>query len=239
MNRPAIVLAVLFITFLLTPTLVAAQYSSSQVVDFIWVKTFGFERQWLNNPQQLILNALLPAVAIYAIFLGLLRTMRLFEGMGAMDHVIALVVMFAALFTGGIGYISGLLFFLGNWSVILFFILFLIGSILYAKGFIGKYRKDAYGEIASAEKKITQNYSKRIRAIEDELAKLEKEYAKAEGNEQAQQKLRDRMTEKEYKRKRLMGQIKGVEESFFTLPGGIEEFKKKRGDKLLSSVKAK
>ena len=124
-NPKILGLTVLFFTIFLTPMLVLAQYGDA--VDFIWVKTFGFEASWLNEPRQFILNAILPTIAVYAIFLGLLRTIGLMQGAGNMEHVIALVVTFSGLFTGAIGWVAGALAFLGVYSIVIFVILFLVG----------------------------------------------------------------------------------------------------------------
>lgn len=170
MIKPVLALSVVFLVFLMTPALVAAQsLSSSQVVDFLWVRTFGFQKAWLSEPREIILQVILPTVAIYAIFLGLTRTIGIFSGMGeSMEHVIALVVALASLFMGFIGYVSAVLAGLGTFSFWLFAILFVAGAFLYAKGWIGKrrsvldsawsdYRRESRhidGKIKEEEKKI-------------------------------------------------------------------------------------
>lgn len=206
MNKQVLGVSVLIFTFLLTPALVLAQ-SSSQVVDFIWVKTFKFERQWLNNPNQLILQALLPAVAIYAIFLGLLRTMRLFAGMGSMDHVIALIIMFVMLFTGGLAWISGGLLVLGSWSFIVFFVLFFIGSILYAKGYLGSYRRSALGHIESAYKSSASSLEKRIKAYNKKIDELETKASK-QGNAEQRNRLLDEAEKYQVRKGDLENQLR-------------------------------
>lgn len=196
MNKQVLGVSVLIFTFLLTPALVLAQ-SSSQVVDFIWVKTFKFERQWLYNPNQLILNALLPAVAIYAIFLGLLRTMRLFAGMGSMEHVIALIVMFVMLFTGGLSWISGGLLILGSWSFIVFFALFFIGSILYAWGFWKQ--RSGLTSIYTSYKHGARNIERKMKALNEKIKEYEKKANDAGKNGGDKQKWLDEIVNAQYK----------------------------------------
>lgn len=170
--------SVAIFAFLLAPVLAAAQaISSSQIVDFIWVKAFKFQVSWLSNPNQLILQAIIPSIAIYAIFLGLMRTLRIFQGMGNMEHLIALTVMFAALFTGGIGYVSGLLAFLGNWSVAIFFVMMFVGSILYARGFFKSVITPTQ-ELSWAYKASVRKLGQKISWEEKKIRQMKLDYQK-------------------------------------------------------------
>lgn len=225
MIRPVLALSVMFFAFLLTPALALAQ-SADQILDFIWVKTFKFEKQWLYTPNLLIVNAILPTIAVYAIFLGLMRTLRIFESMGSMEHVIALVVTFSGLFLGWIGWVAVWLGFLGAWSVGIFIILFLIGSVLYSWGFLKSFRRTQVDELADAEKKAVSVLNKRLGSVNSKLQSLERKYRKAKPNEQKGIELQ--MIEWERRRKDLVSEIKNTEEAFLSLPGGLDTWKKKK-----------
>lgn len=209
-------LAVAF-SFLLAPALVAAQYyGSGQAVDFIWVKTFGFEKSWLSNPNQLIVQAILPTVALYAIFLGLLRTLQIFRGMGSMEHVISAVVCLSAMFTGGIGWISGVMMGLGYWSIIIFIILVVLGGGLYTWGFLRSAKGRFLYDINHSYKMSHKHISDQIRAIEKTQKKLQLERqanAPSPGMpkyEEYSSKIADCTTE----RQKLLNQMRELNEAF-------------------------
>jgi hypothetical protein len=136
-SRAIVALSIIFLTFLLTPTIVLAQSATSNPTFlYVWTNFFKFDREWLSNPNQLMVNAIIPSFAIFAITLGLMRTVKITYGMGRMEYLIALAVMLAALFTGGIGWISGLLTAMGIYGVIMFVAVFFIGVGLWAYGYV-------------------------------------------------------------------------------------------------------
>jgi len=163
------------LSFILTPTLAAAQYyGSSQIVDFIWVKTFGFQASWLSNPNQLITQAILPTVAIYAVFLGLVRTLRIFQGMGNMEHLISVVVCLTMLFTGGIGWIAGAMIALGVWSIVIFFVLMIIGGVLYMIGFTKRTKYEQIDSVMKLYDHATKKVNKQISREDAQIKRITK-----------------------------------------------------------------
>ncbi|MBI4894313.1 MAG: hypothetical protein HY833_01100 [Candidatus Aenigmarchaeota archaeon] len=225
-------LAVAF-SFLLTPTLVAAQYyGSNQIVDFIWVKTFGFETSWLQNPNELITKAILPTIAIYAIFLGLLRTLRLFQGMGSMEHLISAIVCLSAMFMGWVGWISGAMAVLGVWSIVIFFALMIVGGVLYSIGFI---KRTKYAQIDSVMKiydHATKKVNKQISREDAHIARLGKMMKKLSemGEDVDSSKfisMRREMAMWKMQRKESVEQLNRIQEDFASLPADALEEKKK------------
>ena len=203
------------LSFLFAPALVAAQYyGSNQAVDFIWVKTFGFEKSWLSNPNQLITQAILPTVALYAIFLGLLRTLQIFQGMGSMEHVISIVVCLSAMFTGGIGWISGVMAFLGVWSIAIFILLMIVGGGLYTWGFMrnakGRFLYNLNHEYKASHKHITQQ----MQAVEKKQKELQLEMIQKAGNVTEQERISKEIADYTTKRSVLINQIRELNEAF-------------------------
>jgi len=169
-------------SILFVPGVAQAQYySSSQVVDFIWVKTFGFKSQWLSQPNQIITQVILPSIAVYAIFLGLLRTLQVFRGMGNMEHVIAAVVMLSALFMGWIGWISAWMAVLGLWSVVIFIVLIFIGGSLYTAGFIKRTKHQQIDSLLTDYDKATKGIYRRIDNYDKMIADCDRKILKVGG----------------------------------------------------------
>jgi hypothetical protein len=221
------------LSFLLTPAMVAAQYySANQAVDFIWVKTFGFQKSWLNNPNDLITQAILPTVAIYAVFLGLIRTLRIFQGMGSMEHLISVVVCLTMLFSGALGWVSGIMAFLGIWSIAIFLILMFVGGILYSIGF---YKRNKYAQVDSVmsvydkavngQIKDIKRYDKQINKWGKELTKLSKNSVKLTDQRMIHANHEIELYNANKKAAELA--LAKIREDFATLPPEVLEEKKK------------
>ena len=172
-NPISIFFSVFMVALLVSPIIVSAQSTNfsntctqNGYCEYIWVQLFGFDKEWLNEPRQLIINAIIPTIAIYAIFLGLLRTLRIFSGTGNVEHLISLLVSLSALFIGWVGYISYALYGLGNFAFLIFVLIFVVGTILYTKGYFIK---------LNATTQIFNSYKKRDKQISDRMLKLELE----------------------------------------------------------------
>lgn len=162
-NRaPLILLSVFMFSVLFAPALVMAQaFNSNQAFDFIWVRTFGFDQEWASNPRLLLVNAVVPAFALFAIMVGMMRVVGVSRGMGSTaEYLIAIAVMLAALFTGGLGWISQALVIMGSTGVIIFVAMFMVGSGLWAWSYVR--RKDT-------EKDIEQAYGRSVKSIRAEI----------------------------------------------------------------------
>lgn len=222
MQKPVLLVAVVALfSLLLTPALVAAQsISSNQIIDFLWVKTFKFQINWLYTPNLLVLNVIIPTLAIYAIFLGMMRTLQIFRGMGNMEHMIAILVALSALFTGGIGYVSGLLAGLGNFSVIIFFVLMIIGMILYSVGFVRK-STNFYKEVLTAEQAVERHYVKQITDIEKKQRKLMSDLKHLDRGSAQEIETRQKITNLEEKITEIKNKVKRAQEKVTTMPAGV------------------
>jgi len=221
------------LSFILTPTLAAAQYyGSNQVVDFIWVKTFGFQSAWLSNPNQLITQAILPTVAIYAVFLGLIRTLRIFQGMGSMEHLISVVVCLTMLFTGGIGWIAGAMIALGVWSIVIFFVLMIVGGALYFVGFVRRTKYEQIDSVMKIYDHATKKVNKQISREDAHIARLGKEMRKLSemGEDIDNSKFISKRRELamwKMQRTESAEQLRRIEQDFASLPSAALEKNKK------------
>lgn len=171
-SRAIIALSIIFLTFLLTPTIVFAQsvYSNPTLL-FVWTNLFKFDRNWLSSPNLLMTNAIIPAFAIFVITLGMMRAIRITRGMGNVEYLIALAVMLAALFTGGLGLlVTPLLFAMGIYAVWIFVAMFLIGATIFAYGYVRG--QGGVKKLHNTYMSSVGSIEKQIKAAEDELDKI-------------------------------------------------------------------
>lgn len=209
-NQHALILLAVFSSVLvLTPAIALAQtFSSSQATDLIWVRTFGFERSWLSNPNELMTGAIIPSFAIFAIFLGMMRVIRISQGMGNVEYLIAIAVMLAALFTGGVGWISGLLAGVGAYSVILFVAMFIVGGSLYAYGYM-KAKKVSAKNIHDTYTKSYDDIEKEIDGIDSRVAEITKDLG-TEKNERKKKAMRKEQADLLMNKRRLRDEQREV-----------------------------
>jgi hypothetical protein len=234
-TRGALFLLVIAATFsfFFTPTIAEAQYySSNQIVDFIWVKTFGFKSQWLNQPRDIILQVILPSLAVYAIFLGLIRTLQIFRGMGSMEHLIAVVVTLSSLFMGWIGWVSAWMALLGVWSIVIFIFMILVGGGLYSYGFIRSSKQRYVNEILSDYQKATNrvyrdidNYNRHISRIDNEILNLT--IKGIDPNSKRMRKLKDSRAELMALIKEAQKELANIDQEFNSMPPPPDNQKKK------------
>jgi len=128
-----------FVVFMLLSPSLALAVNCDSNCQYVWKGLFGFDPAWLNEPRQLVINAIIPPLAIFVIFLGMMRAIRLNQFMGNMDVAIALVVMFATLFTGGLAWLNTyVLAAMGQFAFFAFVSMFGVGVVFY---WIGYYRE--------------------------------------------------------------------------------------------------
>lgn len=215
-------------SFFFAPSLAEAQYyGSSQIVDFVWVKTFGFKAQWLNEPKEIILQVILPSVAIYAVFLGLLRTLQIFRGMGSMEHVIAAVVMLSSLFMGWIGWVSGFMAVLGVWSIAIFIFLILIGGVLYSIGFVKRTKHTQIDSILSDYNKATGGIHKQMNNYNRHISNLNRRLSRTPVDSPDRQRFEQERAQWIAMREKAVSDLRDVNEAFATSTPVVADEKKK------------
>jgi hypothetical protein len=222
MQKSTVLLAVLVTSLLFTPAIAAAQtFSGGQAFDFIWVKTFGFQPQWAKQPNLLIVNVLLPCVAVYAIFLGFMRTMRIFAGMGSMEHVLAIVVTLSMLFLKVIAWVAGAMAGLGIFSVAIFLGVMVIGGVLYGIGFYRQRRGEIDSLVGDAQR-VEGKIDKDINKTGKKRWKLLRELEKAEwaGDMRKRALIMKQLELLKSEEVDLKSRRRRVEESIFEMPAG-------------------
>jgi len=129
---------------------------------------------------------LVPFIAIWAIVLGFLRTLRIFPNQRTIELIIAFCMAFATLPTGiFMSFVNLLLGFSGVWATGVFFVMFIAGVFLYGRGWTGSLWQE----------KGTEN---KIRQIEQKIKDFDRKIAKADPNTQ-----RDLIDDWEAQRNRL------------------------------------
>lgn len=195
----------LLIFYLLISTSVYAQVQVP--VEWKWLADganllFGIPAEWMDTPGEFIGNVLVPFIAIFAIFLGFLRQLHIFEGESKIQMVIALGVAFVTGITRLFVYLVGIILSaLGFWSVLLFAFMFILGSVLYSWGY---YRRGRAGV------KIIRAYETSIDKLKAEHEKLGSELANAikTGDIEKADKLKDRLQQNEKKMEEIKAAMK-------------------------------
>lgn len=188
MPKPLLALQVAVIAMLLMPAAVMASgHWSTDPLNYVWKDLFGFDPKWQNSPNDLVVNVVLPTFAIFIITLGFMRVLPIFQGSDNIEYSIAILVALSAMFTGAVGWLNTwALAFLGQLAFVLFFIMFLVGSILYTKGFLKK--QSVASKLGAAYKQAELDSIKKVKAYEEKLAALDKEIAETPAKLKAQNK---------------------------------------------------
>lgn len=158
-------------TFLLSFTL-----TSLFLVNFVFAQTFNYvyDVNWIANilkiPQDflylpnLLWYLIVPFIAIWAIVLGFMRTLRIFRNSSGLEMIISFVMAFATLPSGAFSILVGwLLGFSGFVAVIAFFGMFILGVILYSWNWGGSLR-----EVAGYDRKL-RGLRSRLKQIDDDI----------------------------------------------------------------------
>jgi len=177
------------LTFLSLINLVTAQaywFPSQSDVQYLIGDLLKLPKESLQG-SNFLFYVLIPFIAIWAIVLGFLRTLRIFPNQRNIELIISFCMAFATLPTGLFtSFVNLLLGFSGVWATGAFFVMFIAGVFLYARGWTGSLWQE----------KGTEN---RIRQIEQKIKELDEKIAKADPNTQ-----RDLIADWEDRRNRLV-----------------------------------
>lgn len=120
-------------------------------VDYLWTDVFGLSSDWLQ-PKLFLFNFLVPFVAIFAVCLGLLRALRIFERTPNIEMVLAFAMAFMTLPSHiFIAFVNITLGLGGMWSYGIFILLFLVGT-----GYYVFYRFRMWGTMADTASSLKQ-----------------------------------------------------------------------------------
>lgn len=101
-----------------------------------------------QNISNLIFRLIVPFIAIWAITLGFMRTLRIFRNSPGLETIISFAMAFATLPTGVfVAFVGALLAFSGVWATMFFFGMFIVGIVLYSNTwFWGNYEINRLGK---------------------------------------------------------------------------------------------
>lgn len=147
-----------------------------------------------TNPNAFVLNVMLPFLLIFVIIWGMLRMIKIFGAdatANKINLVIAFVITVFASFTDAWGVIVGLAAGTGQFAYIMFFVVFVLGTIFWAIGRSrGIYMEHGVGggthlnDIKKISKELSKLYNKyreaeyagnqgKMKVIGDDIRKLE------------------------------------------------------------------
>jgi hypothetical protein len=126
--------------------------------------------EFMETPSAFLGNVAIPFIAIWAIVLGFLKTLRIFEGSEKLQIILSFAIAFITGITRGMVIIvSALLSIAGAWAVGGFVFIFIIGVSLYSWAF---WKKGRAGEkVVAAYKTAIDRYHREYDKLADELAK--------------------------------------------------------------------
>jgi len=112
---------------------------------------------------------LVPFIAVWAIVLGFLRTLRIFRTQSNLEIIISFTMAFATLPTGiFMSFVNLLLGLSGVWATLIFFVMFIVGVFLYARGWTG-----SLWQMKGAQANIRRLMDE-LRKIDDQILKEKK-----------------------------------------------------------------
>lgn len=211
---PVIILSIMFFgVVFMAADAVAQAFSASSATDYIWTRFFGFQRSWLSNPRELMVNVIVPCLAIFFITLGMMRATRVTRSMGNIEYMIALVIMLAALFSGGVSWLNTyLLAFMGQFAFVAFAAMFIVGTFFYSWSYMRgarNYNKD----IHDVYKKTMGNAREQANKIDEEIGKL-KDKIDEEKNPQKQDKLREKIGDLRLLKQQILDEEENVQQRY-------------------------
>ena len=174
MQHGKILFAFFFLSNLLIAYSVLAQDPLSEIlgggVNDFWVTALGLPEEWMAFPT-FIYNFLLPFIAIFAVSLGLLGELNLYRTQPNVKYVLAFAMAFSTLPTRVfVSFVALSLGVLGVFSYLVFFVLFIVGSLLFGSSRIWGWR----GEKAANEA-VAKSYQMAFKNIQNEENRLTSE----------------------------------------------------------------
>jgi hypothetical protein len=153
---------------LILPSIVMAQ--TLEDVANILTYWFGFPVDMADEPKDILFYFIVPFIGIWMIILGFLRAIKIF-GASKIYYPLSFVIAFSTLPTRIFTVIVSFLFgSMGVWSVILFVVMFFVGTFLYAKGWVG-FKRGQAGVVSS--------YHNRVKDCQNKIAQCQNEISAA------------------------------------------------------------
>jgi hypothetical protein len=154
---------ILLIALIFLPNLVLAQWSDWFNINYVWEEVFGLPSEW-TQPRNLIFNFIVPFIAIFAVCLGLLRALRIFQRTPNIEIVLAFAMAFMTLPSKAfVLFVSFTLGLAGVYSYGIFLALIFVGGYYY---FLIKRRTwGTEAGTAFAYKQATRNLREKIKDI--------------------------------------------------------------------------
>ena len=175
MNKKIYALTFLLTFFLLVNSVHAQEFWSPE---YLWTEILGLPQEW-TQPREFLFKFMIPFIALYAILLGLLKSLRIFPTTSYINWVLAFAMAFMTLpsriFVTIVGITLG---FAGMFGYIIFLAMFFGGSYLYAKGFLHKHAGiaatyKAYKESIRHMEKDEEILSKRLADLYHQLSTID------------------------------------------------------------------
>lgn len=172
-------------------------------------------------PPAIIYNFIIPFLAIFAVSLGFLRTIRVFENFQNVEYVLAFCMAFSTLPTHAfVIIVSVTLGFAGMFSYAVFILLFFIGIGFYflsrVRGWYGEERAGAaYLKAAKNLEREASQINRERGAIDNKKRGLIRELESADANKTRKinnelQKLNTRLTELEVREDKLIKRMRAL-----------------------------
>ena len=130
------------IVFLISVHSVFAQNFDISTITDVATNVFGIPSEWLTV-QKLIFNVIIPFLALMAVCLGMLKQLRIFPRAREVEFLLAFLMAFSTLpLKWFVTFVTWSLGAMGVWAYIIFFVLFMFGSLLFGitrgRGYVGE-----------------------------------------------------------------------------------------------------
>ena len=161
---------IVLLTFLLTSALLVSSVfaqSYNQWFDTRYIADMLRISDSYLQGTNILWDLIIPFIAIMAICLGFLRTLRIFRNSAVLEGIIAFCMAFATLPSGiFVVIVNFMLGFSGTVAVVMFFAMFLVGVVLYSINWIG-----GTASAGSVERKLRDAYKRRAQ-LDEKMANL-------------------------------------------------------------------
>ncbi|MBS3055712.1 MAG: hypothetical protein J4452_04475 [Candidatus Aenigmarchaeota archaeon] len=153
------------IVFLISVNSVFAQNWDISTVTEVATNVFGIPQEWLTA-QKLIFNVIIPFLALMAVCLGMLKQLRIFPRAQYVEVLLAFLMAFSTLpLKWFVIFVTWSLGAMGVWAYIIFFVLFVFGSLLFGimrgRGYVGEFNA-SMAFYKDVNKELDQIRQKRI-----------------------------------------------------------------------------
>ncbi|MEM5829284.1 MAG: hypothetical protein QW040_00450 [Candidatus Aenigmatarchaeota archaeon] len=130
------------------------------------LKLIGLPEEWGYVPA-IIYLFILPFAAIYTLVWSSLNSLKIFEGLGRVDRILALIIAFMTIPLGWFVKIVWILFsFMGIWSVVIFTATFILGALLRGAGIVVK-EEAALKKLTDIRRERLKDALKEVEALQN------------------------------------------------------------------------